>query len=170
MSCSPRLSSAVLHFAVLHFAVLHFAMLGPAKDPARILLIERRLGSPIFRCAAFQCISGAVCTPRYFHYYRHCYYNYYGNMYIYIYIWPFSVFKKFRHSLSATMRAKGGRRSCASFHLTSTPERHLQPKYGLLHAAQAGCLRCVKLWENYGVDLRSASDTDNTTISPALAH
>ena len=86
---------------------------------------------------------------------------------IYIYIWPFSVFKKFRHSLSATMRAKGGRRSCASFHLTSTPERHLQPKYGLLHAAQAGCLRCVKLWKNYGVDLRSASDTDNTK-SPQL--
>ena len=84
-----------------------------------------------------------------------------------IYIWPFSVFKKFRHSLSATMHAKGGRRSCASFHLTSTPERHLQPKYGLLHAAQAGCLRCVKHWENYGVDLRSASDTDNTT-SPQL--
>ena len=36
---------------------------------------------------------------------------------------------------------------------------HDTPKYGLLFAAQAGCLQCVKYWiEDMGVDVRSTSD------------
>ena len=50
-------------------------------------------------------------------------------------------------------------------HVCLHPRRHCgkppydTPKYGLLFAAQAGCLQCVKYWvEDMNVDVRSASD------------